>query len=536
LTATFAQLEAASISQREDQVEEIRRQAQRWRLMDCSESTLERMRSALDKEMAELEERLVDANERFRQYVGGGNPTGTEQTLETINRLSAEWEHLRKRLKEIDGVLQERRLRNRLIRFLGTERRLNLLDGSVFLSILVVVTMTLVDLLVPNLPGSVIEGITIADTAICIFLLSDFFLRMTMSEDRWWYFRNYWIDFISSIPFYAILRFGRLVRIARFVRLLRLLRLSRAVRLLLFIFRGLDKLVKTFEINLLKRSVLIALALLIFGALAISAVEGSQEQSIQDLGESLWWSFSTVVTGGFADLYNPSTPTGRVVTVGMILLGLIVTGIFTASLTSVLVEDESTKLEQNQHRFEDRLTSVNHKLDLLTGETNQALVALEAVAQAVANQPSAQALAELLTQSLTTDFNSLQASVHLLSDTGEALIRLAHTGLDDLVPPERILLGEGFVGRVAAELNSQDMAKVDLEPQTQICMNVQGMSMLCPMAAGRRFLGLLHVVLPNNLASDYLYTRVPMTLAHQVAMAFQTAGLAADGAGGTPAQ
>jgi hypothetical protein len=536
LTATFAQAEAASISQREGQVEEIRRQAQQWRLMDCSEPTLERMRSALDNEMANLEERLVDTNERFRQYVEVGNPTGTEQTLETINRLSAEWERLRKRLKEIDGVLQERRLRNRLIRLLGSEWRLNLLDGSVFLSILVVVAMTLVDLFVPNLPDSAIEAITIADTAICIFLLGDFFLRMALSEDKWWYFRNYWIDFISSIPFYAMLRFGRLVRIARFVRLLRLLRLSRAVRLLLFIFRGLDKLVKTFEINLLKRSVLIALALLIFGALAISAVEGSQEQSIQDLGESLWWSFSTVVTGGFADLYNPTTPTGRVVTVGMILLGLIVTGIFTASLTTVLVEDESTKLEQNQHRFEDRLTSVNHKLDLLTGETNQALVALEAVAQAVANQPSPQALAELLTQSLTTDFNSLQASVHLLSDTGEALIRLAHTGLDDLVPPERILLGEGFVGRVAAELNSQDMAKVDLEPQTQICMNVQGMSMLCPMAAGRRFLGLLHVVLPNNLASDYLYTRVPMTLAHQVALAFQTAGLAGGEVGGTPVQ
>jgi hypothetical protein len=528
LTATFAQVEAASISEREDQVEEIRRRAQQWRLMDCSEPTLERMRVALDREMAKLEERLVETNDRFRQYVEVGNPTGTEQTLETINRLSAEWERLRKRLREIDGVLQERRLRNRLIRLFGSERRLNLLDGVVFLSILVVVAMTLLELIVPNLPGMVIEAIAIADTAICIFLLADFFLRLTLSEDRWWYFRNYWIDFVSSIPFYAILRFGRLVRIARFVRLLRLLRLTRAVRLLLFIFRGLDKLIKTFEINLLKRSVLIALALLIFGALAISAVEGSQEQSLQDLGESLWWSFSTVVTGGFADLYNPSTPTGRVVTVGMILLGLIVTGIFTASLTSVLVEDESTKLEQNQHRFEDRLTSVNHKLDLLTGETNQALVALEAVAQAVANQPSPQALAELLTQSLTTDFNSLQASVHLLSDTGEALVRLAHAGLDDLVPPEWILLGEGFVGRVAAELNSQDMARIDLEPQTQISMDVQGMIMLCPMAAGRRFLGLLHVVLPNNLASDYLYTRVPMTLAHQVAMAFHTAGPAAN--------
>ena len=119
---------------------------------------------------------------------------------------------------------------------------------------------------------------------------------------------------------------------------------------------------------------LIAAALLVFGALAISALEGQEAQSLRNLGESLWWSFSTVVTGGFADLYNPATSTGRLVTVGMILLGLTVTGIFTASLTSVLVEDESNRLEQNQQRFEDRLQTVNHKLDLLTGETNRALV------------------------------------------------------------------------------------------------------------------------------------------------------------------
>jgi voltage-gated potassium channel len=531
MATTCAHAEMPSLAEREDRVEEIQRRAQQWRLMDCCELTLERMHQAIDTQMVDLEERLAEGNERFLRYVEVGNPTAAEQTLEAINRLSAEWERLRKRLREIDNVLQERRLRNRLIGFLGSETRLNLLDGFVFVSILVVVGMLLVELLVPNLPHALIEAITIVDTTLCFFLLADFFLRLALAEDKWWYFRHYWIDLISSIPYYAILRFGRLVRIARFVRLLRLFRLSRAVRLLLFIFRGLDKLVKTFELNLLKRSVLIALALLVFGALAISALEGQREQSISDLGESLWWSFSTVVTGGFADLYNPSTPTGRVVTVGMILLGLVVTAIFTASLTSVLVEDESSKLEQNQHRFEERLDAVNHKLNLLTGETNQALVALEAVAQEVSNQPSAQALVELLARSLTTDFNCLQASVHLIDDSGD-LIRVAGAGLEAVAPPAQISLGDGFAGRVAAKLSDQDMTLVDLEPQMEVCFEVQGMAMLCPMAAARQFLGLVHIVLPNNLASDYLYTRVPMTLAHHVAVAFYATGLMPDRSSG----
>jgi hypothetical protein len=100
------------------------------------------------------------------------------------------------------------------------------------------------------------------------------------------------------------------------------------------------------------------------------------------------------------------------------------------------------------------------------------------------------------------------------------LVCLAHAGLEAVAPAEQIAMGEGFVGEVAAGLVGQDMTRIDLEPATQVCPEVRGVSMLCPLAAGRRFLGFLHLVLPDNLAKDYLYTRVPMTLAHHVAMAF----------------
>ncbi len=523
---TLTPTEPVPISEREEWIEEIHRRAKQWRLMDCTEDTLRRMQAAIDQEMKAVEQQLADADDTFKRVMETGNLAGTEQTLDTINRLSVEWEQWMKRLKEIDQVVQERHLRTRLINLVGSERRMIVVDALVLISILIVVGLTLFEMLVPDLSASAIEAITIIDTGICIFLLADFFLRLALSDDKGWYFRHYWIDFVSSIPFYGILRFGRLVRVARFVRLLRLLRLTRAVRVLLFIFRGLDKLTKTFEINLLKRSVLIALALLVFGALAISALEGQEEQSIRNLGESLWWSFSTVVTGGFADLYNPTTSTGRLVTIGMVLLGLTVTGIFTASLTSVLVEDESSRLEQNQHRFEERLQAVNHKLDLLTGETNRALVTLETVAQAVSNQSSPQELADMLVGSLTRDFGSLQASVHRLDADHEGLIRLARAGLVGQTPPEWISLGDGFMGATAAGLLGRDLAAVDLEPQTQISMDVQGVIMLCPLVAAQQFLGLLHIILPHNLADDYLYTRVPMTLAHHVAMAFHAADLA----------
>ena len=94
-----------------------------------------------------------------------------------------------------------------------------------------------------------------------------------------------------------------------------------------------------------------------------------------------------------------------------------------------------------------------------------------------------------------------------------------------MAPADGQALGEGLAGTVAAGLAGRDMTSVDLEPETEVCLRVRGIRMVCPMAAGQRFLGLLHLVLPDQLANDYLYTRIPMTLAHQAAIALRAADL-----------
>ena len=46
------------------------------------------------------------------------------------------------------------------------------------------------------------------------------------------------------------------------------------------------------------------------------------------------------VTGGFADIHNPETMAGKVLTVVLVILGMVLVGIFTATLTTVMVGDE----------------------------------------------------------------------------------------------------------------------------------------------------------------------------------------------------
>lgn len=502
------------------EVEEIRRNARHWRLMDCSIETLERMRHALVNELESLEEALASENQQFLFYIEQARPLETETSRENLDRISTEWEGLRKHLRDIDNAILERHLRMRLEKLLGGLTGYYILEATVFLAILVVIVLTIVELTVPLSP-SVIQVILSIDTAISLFLLGDFFLRLYLSEDRRWYIGRYWIDFVSSIPL-SILHFGRLVRIARFARLLRLLRLTRALRVLLFAFRGVDKLGRTFQLNLLKRSLIIAAALLAFGALTITALEGSREQSLQSLNESFWWSFTTVVTGGFADLYNPTTATGRLVTVGLVLLGLVVTGIFTASLTSVLVEDESARISHNQNTLEAQMGVLNQKLDLLSGETNRGLIALEAVAQGLANQTTAVSLADVLSRAMLDHFQCLQAAVYLWDAEQTQLRSYGSLGDQRASLPPTIALGQGLAGRTTALLLEEDNpASLDIEPVTEPCFEVAGVRMICPMVANRRVVGLLHVVLPEEYGRFYLYNRAPQTLAHHAASAFQ---------------
>lgn len=68
----------------------------------------------------------------------------------------------------------------------------------------------------------------------------------------------------------------------------------------------------------------------------LDAERGSSGQ-IQTFGEALWWAVTTLTTVGYGDAY-PVTTTGRFVAAGLMLAGIAVIGVVTASFASWLVE------------------------------------------------------------------------------------------------------------------------------------------------------------------------------------------------------
>ena len=70
---------------------------------------------------------------------------------------------------------------------------------------------------------------------------------------------------------------------------------------------------------------------------ALDAERSSPGANITTVGDSVWWAFTTVSTVGYGD-YFPVTGTGRVVAVGLMLGGVTLVGVVTATLASWIID------------------------------------------------------------------------------------------------------------------------------------------------------------------------------------------------------
>ena len=82
-------------------------------------------------------------------------------------------------------------------------------------------------------------------------------------------------------------------------------------------------------------SLLLAVAILGLGGVGFWLID----PRIDNLGDGLWLAFTTAATVGYGDLI-PHTPASRIFSVLVVLLGLAVLSLVTASLSAIFVEKE----------------------------------------------------------------------------------------------------------------------------------------------------------------------------------------------------
>jgi voltage-gated potassium channel len=146
----------------------------------------------------------------------------------------------------------------------------------------------------------------------------DYLARARLSEDRPRFVRTHLLDLAV-----IVLPLLRPLRLLRLVTLLNVLNRHAG--------RSLRGRVAVYVVG--------ATSLLMFiAALAVLDAERRHpEANIDGFGDAMWWSFATVTTVGYGDRF-PLTGQGRAVAAGLMLTGIALLGVITATFASWLVE------------------------------------------------------------------------------------------------------------------------------------------------------------------------------------------------------
>lgn len=123
----------------------------------------------------------------------------------------------------------------------------------------------------------------------------------------------------------------------------------------------------------------ISSTVLLVGVAALAMLDAERHadgSEITSYGQALWWAIVTITTVGYGDI-SPVTVTGRVIAVSLMIGGIALLGIVTATLASWLIEQIAEKDEAAQIATREQVEGLAEQVRLLAQRTD--LGALEHV-------------------------------------------------------------------------------------------------------------------------------------------------------------
>lgn len=126
------------------------------------------------------------------------------------------------------------------------------------------------------------------------------------------------------------------------------------------------------------QAVIVSAVLLIYtGAVAIlNAERGAEGAQIVDFGDALWWALVTVTTVGYGD-FAPVTGEGRVIAAALMVIGIALLGIVTASVAAWFVQlttaDKDQREKASTAKNEREIKRLHKKIDNLEGKIDALL-------------------------------------------------------------------------------------------------------------------------------------------------------------------
>jgi voltage-gated potassium channel len=302
-------------------------------------SSIERIQrlEKLERERLEEKERK---DERRRQTIAGAMPSGGRHDL-------------------VDRIEQVTKFPMALL-------------GVVWLVIAIIV-------LTDEVNGSASTVLVASLFVLWVVMLAEYMVRLVVTPDSLGYLKRRWVEPATVVM--PLLQSWHVVGIEKVTLLVR---------------EGQLRVEAILKHHSLFRVLLAAAGTLVIGSWLVLLFEKhARGSNIHNFPDALWWAIVTVTTVGYGDRY-PVTEGGRVVAAVLMLVGIGLIGVLTATVASVFIKEHTdankeefkkghADLGQQLSVISDRLADVEQRLGATPAEV--AAVDLAADAEAAANGP-----------------------------------------------------------------------------------------------------------------------------------------------------
>ncbi len=311
-----------------------------------TESTAEKKPSSIERiqRLERLEQERLEEKERKeerrRQVIAGAKPSGDRHDL-------------------VDRIERATRFPMALL-------------GVAWLVLAIVVLTT-------DINGSASEVLVGTLFVLWVVMLVEYLVRLVVTPDTRGYVKRRWVEPATVVL--PPLQGWHLVGIER---------------VSLLVHEGELRTESILKHHSLFRVLIAVVATLFLGAwLVLLFEENAKGSNIHDYPDALWWAIVTITTVGYGDRF-PVTEGGRVVAVVLMLVGIGLIGVLTATVASVFVKEHTdankeefkkghADLGQQLSVISDRLADVERRLGATPAEV--ATVDAAADAEAAANGP-----------------------------------------------------------------------------------------------------------------------------------------------------
>lgn len=186
--------------------------------------------------------------------------------------------------------------------------------------------------------------------------LVDYVICISLAEHRGRWFVRHLLDLAI-----VVLPMLRPLRLMRFITILMIVQRNAGTAL-----RGR---VAVFTIGAAVLSIYVA-------ALAVYDAESGGPGDIQTIGQATWWAFETITTVGYGD-YVPVTTVGKIVAVALMIGGVAIIGVVSASLASWIVERVAVHKDAAAEREQAEVDATSRQIESLTAEVSALRTLLE---------------------------------------------------------------------------------------------------------------------------------------------------------------